>query len=150
MVHRLPLAPCICRLHSGMRSTFSSAGMVLVLPLHPCMTAHTGLFNVPTHIFAWLSVTGRTLFQYQDSSLCLLMFLWCLLCLASSLLWSLLLLHVVKAAPPRLKPPPEPPIVPSRRGRPKKDTPHAPSPTQLRRGRSRPCSSRPAGSGGAM
>ena len=100
-----PRVPCICRLHSGKRSTCSSAEMVLVLPSHPCMTAHTGLFNVPTHIFASLSVTGRTRFGYQDSSLCLLLVLWCLLCLAveaallaSSLLRSLLLFHVVEAA----------------------------------------------------
>ena len=38
MVHGLPLAPCICRLLSGKRSTCSSAEAVLVLPSHPCMS----------------------------------------------------------------------------------------------------------------
>ena len=69
-------------------------------------------------------MTSRTWFQYHDSSLCLRLVLWCLLCLdieaallasslllfhileaallASSLLWSLQLFHVVEAVPRRI------------------------------------------------
>ena len=59
------------------------------------MTADTALFNVPTRIFPWLSVTRRTLFQYQDSNLSLLMVLWCLHNLADEA-------DIVKAGPRRI------------------------------------------------
>ena len=107
----------------GKRSTCSSTEMVHVLPSHPCMMAHTGWFTIPTRIFAWLSVTRRTQFRCHASSLCWLLARLCLLCLdveaaflASSVLRSLLVSHVLG-------------------GRPKKDPPPASPPPQLRHGR---------------
>ena len=85
------------------------------------MTAHTGLFNVPTCIFGPV-VPALPRHRGRPPRL-------------KPPLEPPVVPHR-QGRPPRLKPLQEPPVVPRRRGCPKKDPPSATSPTQLRCGRS--------------